>query len=125
MSIQTPIDPTTNEIYEMLRGDYLPAHLENRRRHEEACRKFRGDPGTYFKEKHTRELISIRRQVTRGSYVWIDGIGDVSVEAGSRIDVALRMELATRPHVPNKPEAKAIRQAKASQSRGQSKGKNR
>lgn len=125
-------DVTTQDIFGMLAGDFLPRDLEARRRGEQrelARANFRKNHAAYFAKQNTRELIDMLRQCTRGMRIWIgsfDGfihIGEVSF--GSTEEAALRAELATRPHIPNKLEARAIRQAKASKHRGQSKGKNR
>lgn len=81
------------------------------------------DPIAYLKSRHTRQLLQIRDMIYRVSgynryiipenEVGCDPINDYS---GGGCWVTLeqvKAELATRPHIPNKKEAKAIRQARA------------
>lgn len=89
----------------------------------EAIKQNTWDPIEYLKKRHTKELLNIRDMIYRVSgynhydvtdgEVGCDPINDYS---GGRCWVSLeqvKAELATRPHIPNKTEAKAIRQAQA------------
>lgn len=77
----------------------------------------------YLKKRHTKELLNIRDMIYRVSgynrydipedEVGCDPINDYS-GGGCWVTLAqVKAELATRPHVPNKAEAKAIRQERA------------
>jgi hypothetical protein len=61
----------------------------------------------HLKELHTKELMKALKQARSGSY-------SPFYPSGPHFSVDdIKVELATREHVPNKAEAKAIRQAKA------------
>jgi hypothetical protein len=81
----------------------------------------------YLKKRHTKELLNIRDMIYRVSgYNYYDvtdgevGCDPLSDCSGGRCWVTLeqvKAELATRPHVPNKAEAKVIRQQRAKEQR--------
>ena len=80
------------------------------------------DPIAYLKSRYTRQLLGLRNRIYA-----VNGHGsslpelnpnasyDVSDNhQGMNVTMSqVKAELATRPHVPNKKEARAIRQAKA------------
>lgn len=68
------------------------------------------DPVEWLKHQHTRELMNLRVRVYRcnGEYDISDNHQGFTVTLGQ-----LKAELATREHIPNKKEAKAIRRARA------------
>lgn len=65
-----------------------------------------------LKDKHTRELLALL-QNTRASQ------GDEMLELHyvGYTSAEIKTELATREHIPNKQEAKALRQTKAKEKR--------
>jgi hypothetical protein len=89
------------------------------------------DPVAWLKTQHTKQLLQLRDTIHRvyGGYriSSLQAIGSETVEheagynpfddcSGGTTFVTLaqvKAELATRPHVPNKAEAKVIRQQKA------------
>lgn len=68
------------------------------------------DPVQWLKTQHTRELMGLRKSIYRckGSYDVSDNHQGMTVTLEQ-----LKAELATREHIPNKKEGKAIRRAKA------------
>lgn len=124
-------DVTTNDIYQMLGGQMLPRDIENRRRrdkHLANIEHFKKNVAAYFALVNTRRLIQILRHAHLGP-VWIapvpgfPPIGEhFFTDEEERL---LRAELAKRPHIPNKKEGRAIRQAQAKARHGQAKGRNR
>lgn len=118
-------DVSTNDIYAMLGGEMLPRDIEVRRRREEHSARladFRKNYGAYFEGNTTRALLQIIRDIRFGAAL-IDGLGEVWLN--DQEEAALRSELAKRPHIPNKKEARALRQAQAKARHGQAKGRNR
>lgn len=82
------------------------------------------NPIEYLKKLHTRQLLNLRNRIYRvsGGY-WYKPenkmVYDVSENHQGMI-VSLKQvkaELATREHVPNKKEAKALRQQRAKEGR--------
>jgi hypothetical protein len=88
------------------------------------------DPIAYLKKLHTRQLLKIRDAIHRchgGRVVqYYQEKGDTRIEHEAGYDLVsnggsgywvtlaqVKAELATRPHVPNKKEAKALRRARA------------
>lgn len=68
-----------------------------------------------MKNLKTRQLLAeLRRSHSYGcSYSW----GDEDWQARDTYQVALKAELATREHIPNKQESKAIRKARIKKGR--------
>jgi len=94
------------------------------------------DPIAYLKGRHTKQLLGLKaelyrhngggryihpaqgteKQAAEEDYAYLDVIGDGN--SGCVVTLAeIKAELATRPHVPNKQEAKVIRQERAKASR--------
>jgi hypothetical protein len=91
------------------------------------------DPIAYLKGRHTKQLLGLKAELYRmngGGRVaraidatqaseedyYLDVIGEGN--SGCIVTLAeIKAELATRPHVPNKQEAKVIRQERAKASR--------
>ena len=90
------------------------------------------DPIAYLKGRHTKQLLGLKAELYRMNGggrdiqrtlgteqqasvhddVYLDVIGEGN--SGCIVTLAeIKAELATRPHVPNKHEAKAIRQEQA------------
>lgn len=63
---------------------------------------------------HTKQLLAILHNYRVGySFHASTGIPDADEAANAKAMIALKAELARRPHVPNKAEAKKIRQEAA------------
>lgn len=119
-------DVTTGDIYSMLAGDFLPRDINIRRREKEIqdkTKEFRNNPQKYFEAINTRELIRILREISLSGRLYVYGAGELCV--GEIESAAVRAVLSTREHIPNKPQAKAIRAAKAKANHGRSKSKDR
>jgi hypothetical protein len=79
------------------------------------------DPVEYLKSLHTKQILAIRDAIYRVSGINRYDIPETEAgydpfDSGGRCWVTLaevKAELALRPHVPNKAEAKVIRQEKA------------
>lgn len=70
------------------------------------------NPTEYLKTLHTKQLMNLRKEaIAIGGYVWTAyETNEVTIEQ-------IKAELATREHVPNKIEAKALRQQAAKEKR--------
>ncbi len=124
-------DVSTADVFAMLGGELMPRDIENRRRkkkHLENVANFRANVAAYFALVNTRRLIQMLRHAHIGP-VWIDpcpgfpAIGEYFFNSDE--EKLLRAELAKRPHIPNKKEARALRQAQSKARHGQAKGRNR
>ncbi len=73
------------------------------------------DPITYLESLHTRQIMQLREDAHRYGHDAVhleDGVAEHYI-TGDQI----RQVLATREHIPNKAEAKVIRQQKAKAAR--------
>ena len=74
--------------------------------------QYNWDPVAYLKGLHTRQIMELRRYAHM--MIWDDGVWADRIGRQRWITMQqLKDELALREHIPNKKEAKAIRQAKA------------
>jgi hypothetical protein len=65
-----------------------------------------------LKDRHTRELLRMLNDARPSGFYWVD------YPSGPKYSVEdIKAELATREHIPNKAEAKKIRQQKAKEKR--------
>lgn len=66
---------------------------------------------------HTKQLLAQLHNLRAGysQYIYVDSLSMTAEEAsGTQLRInAIKAELAKRPHIPNKAEAKRIRQEKA------------
>lgn len=122
-------EPTAEEFAALIRGDLTVEGLTwlKDARHkapyvERDRAAYRAECEAEFAKLATLQLLNMRRNTAKQYDSWgftpISGYDDI-------FDDALRAELARRPHIPNKQEAKARRQARAKARRGQRKGKSR
>ena len=65
-----------------------------------------------FNEMNTRELLALYRR-TRNDLSYSDMYEEEHIEEMEQEVAAMKRELNTREHIPNKAEAKKIRQEKA------------
>ena len=65
-----------------------------------------------FDEMNTRELLALYRR-TRNDLSYSDMYEEEHIEEVEKEITAMKKELNTREHIPNKAEAKKIRQEKA------------
>lgn len=118
-------DVSNDDIMAMLGGTMLPRDIERRRirqRGDKLVAERLADLEGYFNCFSTVDLLQTLADFRAGGYSYVVGIGNLYSEQG---DAALRKVLATRPHIPSKPERKALRRSKAHDQHGQSKSKDR
>ena len=119
-------DVTNEDLLAMLGGTLMPQDIKDRRERakNKALRRRRmRNLESYLAEFDTRTLLEFLRRGAGGREVYIPGLDTMSLSP--HIEVVLRKTLAGREHIPNKPEATAIRRLAASRNRGQSKRKDR
>lgn len=112
-------DVTNDELMQILAGDMLPRDVHWKRRDAER-KKIKdaawADLPNYVKTIDTRSLLKVHRDGAIQTYAHIGILYEVSYT--ERVEKIVRAELATREHIPNKPEAKALRRAAASKHHG-------
>jgi hypothetical protein len=85
---------------------------------EKKRRAILADFKAHFETYSTRELLNLHRRGYKGGDVWIRDLGDVCYQD---IEHFVREVLATRPHIPNKKEGKALRRKAATAHHGSKK----
>jgi hypothetical protein len=128
---------TTDDIYSMLAGNVTPSQFASEKRRakqreieEDERRWRRNNFKAYLDTLSTNELLQMLGDCRVRGYVTVGLVGEIScskIMGGNFVTVEdiVREVLATRPHVPNKPEAKAIRRQKAKACHGKAKSKDR
>lgn len=112
---------SNDDLMAIVGGQTTVSEVRSREWRAEMDRKRReilADPKAHLETYSTRELLNMHRRGYGGGEVWITGLGDICY---SDIENLVREILATRPHVPNKKEGKALRRKAATAHHGSKK----
>lgn len=118
-------DVTNDDLMAMLGGKMLPRDIERRRifqKQDELVASRLADLEGYYSWFSTVELLRTLADFRAEGSSSLIGIGRVNSATGEE---ALRKVLATRPHIPSKPERKVMRRVRAKNQHGRAKSKNR
>lgn len=119
LDAEKPEDVISNDdLMAIVGGKMTHAEYRSRPIREAAERRRReilADIPAHLQTFTTRALLALHRQGYKGGDVWLDGVGEVSYH---HIEQDVRNVLATRPHIPNKKEGKALRRKAATAHHG-------
>jgi hypothetical protein len=112
-------DVTNEELMQILSGEILPRDVHWQRWQKERVKRMKAarlDFTGHLKTFHTRELMQMHRDGSIQGWANFGILAEVSYS--EKIETMVRAELATREHIPNKTEAKALRRAAATKHHG-------